>query len=110
MNNTPEKTEKAAAQKVILGNSERVQQRTLRSDFRRQLIDIMEVAQRHSPEAIEKIVHIMRTSEDMRLVLLAAQYIVDRGFGKPAQAVNVGDHKGGPLKIEVNIVRSVENP
>lgn len=43
---------------------------------------------------------------DVKSYLLAQQMIIERAYGKAAQAVNLGDEKGGPLQISVNIVRS----
>lgn len=39
--------------------------------------------------------------------LRAQEIIIERAYGKAPQAVNLGDHEGGPLKVEINIVRTV---
>jgi len=50
--------------------------------------------QKHTPEAIQLMVDIMR-DEDERTAdrMKAAEFIVDRGYGKPAQRI---EHSGDP--------------
>lgn len=48
-----------------------------------------------TPEALKTIVAIMSGGENERNKLSAAQYVLDRGWGKPSQEVTGKD--GGPL-------------
>ncbi len=52
-----------------------------------------ELAARHGAEAVNKLVWLMRRGADERTQLAAARELLDRGFGKPAQAI--GAHIGG---------------
>lgn len=39
--------------------------------------------------------------EDKRIALKAAELLLDRGFGKPAQTTTIqGDDEGGPIRVE----------
>jgi hypothetical protein len=48
-----------------------------------------ELAQRHTEEAIEALVDIMRTAAEPRDRLLAINFLLDRGYGKPKEHVAV---------------------
>jgi hypothetical protein len=52
--------------------------------------EIKALARQHSKEALEKLVHWLRNGKEKSSVT-AAQAILDRGFGKPAQAI---EHSG----------------
>lgn len=60
--------------------------------------EVKALARTAGPEAIDKLVELMR-GEDKRTALAAAQALLDRGYGKPAQAIT-GD-EGGPVEIAV---------
>lgn len=62
-----------------------------------------------SEDAISRIEDMAKSSEDDGVRLKANMYLVDRALGKPAQAVNVGDHEGGPLKVIVQIMTKVKS-
>lgn len=47
------------------------------------------LAQQHCPAAIAKIAELMVGAEDQRVQLAAAEAILDRGVGRPIQAVEV---------------------
>ena len=71
---------------------------------------LMKLARRKALDAFERIC-IVATDEalrakDPKTYLHANNLIIERAYGKAAQAVNLGDDKGGPLQISVNIVRS----
>ncbi len=65
--------------------------------------EVTELALKEATDAFMRIVEISIGGEDDRVRLQANQYIVDRAVGKPAQAINLGDHEGGGLKINVII-------
>ena len=48
------------------------------------------LARSHTVEAIEKLVHLMRSAEDQRVQFLAAEALLDRGHGRAAPAVASG--------------------
>lgn len=51
--------------------------------------EVKALAQQHSLEAIHRLVELMRQSEDKKLAKAAADSLLDRGLGKPAQAVEL---------------------
>jgi hypothetical protein len=58
--------------------------------------DIRELAKQYTAEAIERLVHWMRSDKPTASVP-AANALLDRGWGKAAQALTGDD--GGPVKI-----------
>ena len=59
--------------------------------------DVREVAQQYTGQAIQTLVQIATAGESEAARVAAANAILDRAHGKPAQAVNVG---GGETPIE----------
>lgn len=49
-------------------------------------------------EAIEKLAQLMR-GDDPRVASSAAQALLDRGFGKPSQSVEMSGPDGGPVEV-----------
>jgi hypothetical protein len=54
--------------------------------------EIKELAKQNCVEAFGVIVDIMRNALDVRLKFLAAQEVLNRAIGKPAQALSVEGH------------------
>ena len=61
--------------------------------------EIRELARQHGPVAIAKLVEHMN-AEDARLSQSAAIALLDRGFGKPAQSLNVGGQEDNPFIVQ----------
>lgn len=61
--------------------------------------DIKALAQEYGPDAIKTIVGIMNTSENDTARLAAAKELIDRGYGKASQAVEVNGEVG--LTVEI---------
>ena len=55
--------------------------------------EIKALAQAKSIEAFNRIVSLLY-SEDDKISLAAAKEIIDRGYGKPAQSVDISDNEG----------------
>lgn len=68
----------------------------------RAAVEIKELARKRAPEAFEKICELMR-SDDQKIAFYACQEVLNRAYGKPAQAVTGED--GGPIegRLTVNI-------
>src|SRR5262245_56629979 len=64
------------------------------------------LARRHTHEAMRMLVKIMKSSTSDSARIIAAEAILDRGWGKPAHAVSVSGPDGGPVQIEA--VREAE--
>ena len=58
--------------------------------------ELRDFARHHTVAAIEKLVSIMATGQSEQAQLLAANSLLDRGWGKPTQAI-AGDPEGTPL-------------
>ncbi|WP_024905466.1 hypothetical protein [Robbsia andropogonis] len=67
--------------------------------------DIKALAQSYGPDAIAKLVYLMEFAENEAVQKSAADSILDRGYGKARQAVEVGGQDGFP-QVLVTIVKS----
>lgn len=54
--------------------------------------------------AINKLAKIMETSEDEKNVISAANSLLDRGLGKPSQAITGGDEEDQPVVVRIERV------
>ena len=50
---------------------------------------LKEAFQLHGQEALTRLLQLMRQSEDARVTLAATQEILNRGYGRPSQAVEI---------------------
>src|SRR6516162_6174725 len=58
--------------------------------------EVRELAREHTVAAIDKLVAIMTTGQSEQAQLLAANSLLDRGWGKPTQPI-AGDSEGPPI-------------
>lgn len=65
--------------------------------------DIKAIAGKHGPEAIKEAVRIMKESSSDQARIAAANLILDRAYGKAAQAI-VGSDDEAPVKTIMEIV------
>ena len=65
------------------------------------VLEIREMARQHGNEAITAILDLARTSPDEKIRLAAWDKILDRGYGRPAQAIT-GEGGEGPAVIVVD--------
>lgn len=66
--------------------------------------DFIKLAQDHAPEAFQRILEIAQmNTPDIKTKLRANEVIVDRAYGRAAQAVALTDAKGGNLPITILI-------
>lgn len=72
--------------------------------------EMKERASFHGDKALKKIVELI-DSDDEAIALKAANDLMDRAYGRPAQTqVHVGDEDGGPVKItRIEIVAASDN-
>lgn len=59
--------------------------------------EIKRIAQEYGPAALTKLVELLE-GEDKRLALAAANSLLDRGFGKPAQSMTLAGDPENPLE------------
>ena len=59
-------------------------------------VEAQELARQHGPEAIARLITLMRSDNDP-VALRAAEAILDRAYGRPPQAVTVQEER--PLQI-----------
>lgn len=64
---------------------------------------VASLAREHTEAAIKTLVDLMLTAEENAVKKAAADSLLDRGWGKPAQAINHGDNEGGKLPPQQNI-------
>ena len=77
----------------------------------KELRDIIDLARSHAPEAIESLAQIMTNLETQPAArVAAANAILDRGFGKPRQSVEVGQQgrSWAEIVLEAHAAREVE--
>jgi hypothetical protein len=55
----------------------------------RVVAEIRSLAQEHGPEAIQRLVALMRSNNE-RVAAMASQALLDRGYGRPEQSISVG--------------------
>lgn len=61
--------------------------------------EVKDLARQHGPAALDKLAQWMR-SDDPRASVAAAQALLDRGYGRPAQAIAIGqDEALGPIQV-----------
>lgn len=60
--------------------------------------ELKALAREHTTEAIQRLVEWMR-SDNAKASVSACGQLLDRGYGKPAQAITGGDEGDSPLKI-----------
>ena len=71
--------------------------------------EVRKLAREHGPAAINKLVEHL-DGDDGRLSQAAAIALLDRGFGKPAQALNIGGDPENPLQVigSIKLIRPNE--
>ena len=67
---------------------------------------LSEAARGHSPAALQVLVDCL-TAADPSLRLAAAKDLLDRGFGKPAQSVELTGEDGGPIAVTKILLEGV---
>jgi hypothetical protein len=60
--------------------------------------DVRALAQEYGPDAIRELATILATSENHSARIAAAKELLDRGYGKSMQAVELTGADGGPLE------------
>lgn len=63
-------------------------------------LEVRDAARLYGAAAITKLVELME-GDDKRIALSAAQALLDRGFGKPAQSVELTGAEGGAIQSVV---------
>jgi hypothetical protein len=62
--------------------------------------DIREAFKARAPEALEVLTRCLQSDDD-RVAMMAAQAILDRGYGKPIQAIDANINEGAVRYVEV---------
>lgn len=62
--------------------------------------EIKELAQTYSTDALKTLATIMLTSENDTAKIAAAKELLDRGYGKPTQAMEHSGPDGGPVVVQ----------
>jgi hypothetical protein len=61
--------------------------------------DVKKLAQRHGPEAIAELWRLSREAEPDAARIAALRELMDRAYGRPAQAIT--GEGGGPLTVKI---------
>ncbi len=64
--------------------------------------EIKALAQQHGADAIKRLAHLMTKAESEQAQVAACRELLDRAYGKPAQAI-IGDDEA-PIKTVMEIV------
>ncbi|MCL2656825.1 MAG: hypothetical protein FWD62_05275 [Betaproteobacteria bacterium] len=59
--------------------------------------DVKALAQRYGKQAIERLAKLMTSAESEATQVAAAKELLDRGYGKSKQAVELTGEDGGPI-------------
>ena len=62
-------------------------------------VAVRDLARAHTVEAVERLVHWMR-SDNAKASVSASVGLIDRGWGKPTQPLS-GDEESGPVVLEI---------
>lgn len=65
--------------------------------------DIKSLALEEGPKAWARLVEMSHNCPDIKIRHAATKEILDRAYGKPAQAVELGGPGGTPLSVTVNL-------
>lgn len=84
----------------VKGKSGNPEGRRIRSEDEKKLIA---AARQHTDEAVKVIVEVLRKSRSNRDKLKAAEMLLDRGWGKPRQEVNMTDDEGNMVLPVVRV-------
>ena len=66
----------------------------------------MRLAREHARDAVGTLYGIMMTGAKDSDRVSAAQVIIDRGWGKASQSVELTSEEGGGLNVVLNVIRS----
>jgi hypothetical protein len=69
------------------------------------LSDVRQLARKHTAAAIKKLSEILVTGQSEQAQIMAANSLLDRGWGKPTQPIS-GDDEMPPMKIDARAVLS----
>jgi Family of unknown function (DUF5681) len=70
--------------------------------------EIREMFQARSQEALEVLIRCLH-SDDERIAMMAAQAILDRGYGKPTQLIDASiTEDGGPIRYYAELPRKAD--
>ena len=73
--------------------------------------DIKALAQEYGPEALETLAKLMRATKTPAAArVAAAKELMDRGFGKSTQAVEMSGPAGAPIETVARVTRTIIDP
>ena len=71
--------------------------------------EIREMFQASSQEALEVLTRCLQSDDD-RIAMMAAQAILDRGYGKPTQSIDANiTEDGGPVRYYAEVPKKAES-
>jgi hypothetical protein len=73
-----------------------------KGSLNRATAEVKKAAQKYTKNAVKTLLEIMEKGENESARVSAAREILDRGYGKPMQAVEHTGEGGGPVAIRVS--------
>jgi hypothetical protein len=98
----PRRTEAQSAASRINGAKARGRPKGKMSKAR---ITLMERIRMSEPEIVKRLMFLMRKGENHAVQLAACRELLDRGYGRPFQAVAVGMEGGGTVDVFTGVPR-----
>lgn len=62
-------------------------------------VELKALAQKYAPAAVARLAEIMKQKGDLRAAVAASNALLDRGFGKPQQHIEVESNT--PLSVQI---------
>jgi hypothetical protein len=69
--------------------------------------EIRALAQQHGPAALKRLVQLMG-SKNERAAIAAAQAVLDRAYGKPPQAIDLGGDENRPARLVITYLSQAD--
>ncbi len=70
--------------------------------------DVRDLAREHSVAAITRLAWLMENAQSERTQAAAAEALLDRAWGRPAQAIIGGSEDDPPIQLSEIIIRAID--
>lgn len=70
--------------------------------------DVRDLAREHSTAAIERLAWLMENAQSERTQAAACEAILDRAWGRPAQAIIGGGEDDPPIALKEILIRAID--
>lgn len=70
--------------------------------------DVRDLAREHSLAAIQRLAWLMENADSQRTQAAAAEALLDRAWGRPAQAIIGGSEDDPPIALKEIVIRAID--